>query len=149
MPFSRQLAIVTGASTGIGYEFALQCAERGFDLIVAADEPAIRDVLEPIRARGAAVEAVETDLSTIEGVDKLYATAAGRPIDALLANAGRGQGGAFLDQEFSAARQVIDTNITGTIYLVQKVARDMKARGAGRILITGSIAGFMPGTYLA
>jgi short-subunit dehydrogenase len=149
MTSSKPLAIITGASTGIGYELALQCAERGFDLIVAADEPAIKDAVEPLRARGAAVEAVQADLSTIEGVDKLYAAVDGRSIDALLANAGRGLGRGFLDQDFNEVRQVIDTNITGTIYLVQLVARDMKVQGAGRILITGSIAGFMPGTFSA
>jgi short-subunit dehydrogenase len=149
MPSSRQLAIVTGASTGIGYELALQCAERGFDLIVAADEPAIEDVVEPLRARGAAVDAVEADLATIAGVDKLYASVKGRPVDALLANAGRGLGRGFLDQDFNEVRKVIDTNITGTIYLIQKVARLMKAQGSGRILITGSIAGFLPGTFAA
>jgi short-subunit dehydrogenase len=146
---SRPLAVVTGASTGIGYELALQCAERGFDLIVTADEAEIQNVVEPCRARGAAVESVEADLTTLEAVDKLYAAVNGRPVDALLANAGRGLGGAFLDQDFSEVRKVVDLNITGTIYLVQKVGRDMKRRGAGRILITGSIAGFMPGTFAA
>jgi short-subunit dehydrogenase len=73
----------------------------------------------------------------------------GRPVSALLANAGRGLGRAFLDQEFVDVRRVIDTNITGTIYLIQKVGRDMRSAGSGRILITGSIAGFMPGTYQA
>jgi short-subunit dehydrogenase len=73
----------------------------------------------------------------------------GRRVDALLANAGRGLGRAFLDQDFQDVRYVIDTNVTGTVYLVQKVGRDMRARGEGRILITGSIAGFMPGSYQA
>src|SRR6202012_1053535 len=91
----------------------------------------------------------EADLATTEGVDKLYAAAKGRRVDALLANAGRGLGHAFLEQDFKDVRHVVDTNITGTIYLIQKVGRDMKARGQGRILITGSIAGFMPGTFQA
>src|SRR5205085_6170380 len=65
------------------------------------------------------------------------------------ANAGRGLGKAFLDQDFGDVRRVIDTNITGTTYLIQKVGRDMRARGQGRIRITGSIAGFIPGTYQA
>ena len=77
------------------------------------------------------------------------AAAAGRPVDALLANAGHGLGHGFLDQDFEAARHVIDTNVTGTIYLVQLVGRAMRNRGKGRILLTGSIAGFMPGTYQA
>jgi short-subunit dehydrogenase len=72
-----------------------------------------------------------------------------RPVDALLANAGRGLGHAFLDQEFDAIRHVIDTNVTGTMALIHRVGRDMRARGRGKILITGSIAGFMPGTYQA
>jgi uncharacterized protein len=64
-------------------------------------------------------------------------------------HAGHGLGKAFLDQDFNAVRHVIDTNITGAIYLIQKVGRNMRARGEGRTLVTGSIAGFMPGTYQA
>jgi uncharacterized protein len=146
---NRPLAIVTGASTGIGYELAKCCAERGFDLLVAADEPQIHEAAQAFTALGVTVEAVEADLATLEGVDKLYAAAQGRPVEALLANAGHGLGHAFLDQNFEEARHVIDTNITGTIYLIQKVGRDMRARGQGRILITGSIAGFMPGSFTA
>ncbi|MEN3332805.1 MAG: hypothetical protein V7641_2170 [Blastocatellia bacterium] len=146
---ARPLAIVTGASSGIGYELANCCAEHGFDLLVAADEPEIQAAAQAFRALGVTVEAIEADLATLEGVDQLYAATQGRTVEALLANAGRGLGHAFLDQDFDEARRVVDTNITGTIYLIQKVGRDMRARGQGRILITGSIAGFMPGTYQA
>lgn len=146
---SRPLAIVTGASSGIGYELAKLCAANGYDLIVAADEPEIKEAAQAFRALGVTVEAVEADLATLEGVDSLYEAAKGRPVEALLANAGHGLGKGFLDQNFDEARHVIDTNITGTIYLLQKVGREMRARGQGRILITGSIAGFMPGTYQA
>jgi short-subunit dehydrogenase len=144
-----KLAIVTGASTGIGYELAKCCAEAGFDLIVAADEAEIYHAAEEFKQFGVDVEALETDLATLEGVDELYAATNGRPVGALLANAGRGLGGAFIDQNFEEVRHVLETNITGTIYLVQKVARDMRARGHGRILFTGSIAGFIPGTFNA
>jgi short-subunit dehydrogenase len=145
---TRQLAVVTGASSGIGYELAKLCAENGYDLVVAADTP-LEEAVTTLRGLGAQVDALETDLATTEGVDELYATIAGRPVDALLANAGHGLGHGFLDQNFEEARHVIDTNITGTIYLIQKVGRDMRSRGQGRILITGSIAGFMPGTFQA
>jgi short-subunit dehydrogenase len=146
---AKTLAIVTGASAGIGYELAKLCAQNGHDLIVAADQSAIHDAAREFEALGASVEAVETDLATLEGVDRLYAAIKGRPVGALLANAGHGLGHAFLDQDFTQVRHVIDTNITGTIYLIQKVGRDMRSRGEGRILITGSIAGFMPGTFQA
>ena len=146
---AKPLAIVTGASTGIGYELAKECARKGFNLIVAADEPAIDKAAKEFSQLGADVDAVTADLATLEGVDEVYAAIRGRPVDALLANAGRGLGKGFLDQDFDDVRHVIDTNVTGTLYLLHKVGRDMRARGKGHILITGSIAGFMPGTYQA
>jgi len=145
----RPFAIVTGASSGIGYELARRCAVEGFDLMIAADEPQILEAARNIEMLGAQVIPIEADLATLEGVDKLYRAASGRSVDALLANAGRGLGDAFLNQNFAEVKHVVDTNITGTIYLIQQVGRDMRARGQGRILITGSIAGFMPGTYQA
>jgi short-subunit dehydrogenase len=144
----RPLAIVTGASSGIGRQLAIQCARHGFDLLIAADTPLLGVVAE-LRAFGERVEYLQTDLSTTQGVDRLCAAIGNRPVAALLANAGHGLGHGFLDQEFDEARHVIDTNITGTLYLIHKVARDMRLRRAGRILITGSIAGFMPGTFQA
>jgi short-subunit dehydrogenase len=145
----KPLAVVTGASTGIGYELAQCWSREGFDLVVAADEPAIRSAARDFKALGAKVEPVEADLATLDGVDKLYAATQGRPVAALLANAGRGLGKGFLDQDFEDIMRVVNTNITGTIYLIQKIGRDMRTRRAGRILITGSIAGFVPGTYQA
>jgi len=149
MPASRPFAIVTGASTGIGLELARRCANEGYDLLIAADEPEIEQAAASLRAGGAEVQSLQVDLATTEGVDKLYAAAKGRPVDALLANAGRGLGHAFLDQDFGKARRVVDTNITGTIYLIHKVGNDMRRRNSGRILIVGSIAGFTPGSFQA
>jgi len=145
----RKLAVVTGASTGIGLELARECVRHDFDLIIAANEPEIDNAADQLRREGGTVEPVNADLSTIEGVDKLYEKINGRSVAALLANAGRGLGKAFLDQDFREARHVIDTNVTGTLYLIHKVGRDMRSRGEGRILITGSIAGFTPGSYQA
>lgn len=145
----QPLAMITGASTGIGYELAILCANEGFDLIVVADEPRIEEAAKQFQNYGVEVQAVQADLATREGVDKFYEAAQGRQVDALLANAGHGLGGSFLEQDFNDIKHVIDTNVTGTVYLIQKVGRDMQSHGQGRILITGSIAGYTPGTYNA
>ena len=146
---NRPLALVTGASTGIGYELAQCCAQHGFDLLIVADEPEIEQAAMSLRSFGVEVESVVADLATEAGVDALADAVQGRPVAALLANAGRGLGHAFLDQDFEEVRRVIDTNITGTVDLIQRVGRGMRSRRAGRILITGSIAGYIPGTFSA
>jgi uncharacterized protein len=145
----RPFAIVTGASSGIGRELAKLCAQNGYDLLIAADQPEIHEAAQELRTFGGQVEAQQVDLATLAGVDRLYTAAQGRPVDALLANAGHGLGRSFLEQDFADIKHVIDTNITGTIYLVQKVLREMVRRTEGRVLITGSIAGHMPGPFQA
>lgn len=148
---SRPLAIITGASSGIGLQIAKLAVAAGYDLVIAADEPEINDAAVKLEAEGAVVRAIQADLATIEGVDQLYDAARelARPVEILIANAGRGLGHAFLDQDFDEAKRVVDTNIVGTIYLVQKIGRDMRAANKGKILLTGSIAGFMPGSFQA
>jgi short-subunit dehydrogenase len=146
---TKGLALVTGASSGIGYELAHCCAQAGYDLLVVADRPEIESAAAALRALGVDVAWLEADLATAEGVAALHAAAEGRPVDLLLANAGHGLGHAFLDQDFDDIRHVIDTNVTGTLDLLQRVGRDMRSRGQGRILVTGSIAGYMPGSFSA
>jgi short-subunit dehydrogenase len=149
-PHSGKLSVVTGASTGIGLELAKCCARDGMALLVVADEAEIEQAAETLRGLGAAsVEALQADLSDEKGVDRLTDAIAGRPIEHLIANAGRGLGKGFLDQDWEEARFVVDTNITGTIYLLHEVVPEMVAAGEGRVLITGSIAGFMPGSFQA
>jgi uncharacterized protein len=148
---TRQFAVVTGASTGIGLELARVCAREGFDLLIAADEPEIEKAAAELRQEKGAgnVEILNIDLATTEGVDRLYQATNGRPVDVLMANAGRGLGRAFLDQDLARIREVIDTNITGTTCLLHRIGNDMRQRNQGRILITGSIAGFTPGSFQA
>jgi len=145
---STPLALVTGASSGIGYELAVQCARHGLDLVIAADQ-SLQQATDNLTHMGVNVQAVETDLATPDGVAQLYASLGGRDVEILIANAGHGLGGGFLDQSLPDITHVIDTNITGTLALIHQVGRDMRKRRAGRILIVGSIAGFMPGTYQA
>ncbi|MDO7841814.1 SDR family NAD(P)-dependent oxidoreductase [Sphingomonas immobilis] len=144
-----KFAIITGASTGIGFELATLAAKDGYDILVVADEPLIDAAATDFKQFGTDVQSVEADLSTIEGVDMLLAAAGGRRIDLLCANAGRGLGHGFLDQDLADWRRVVDTNITGTAYLLQKVLKDMVARDDGKVLVTGSIAGFIPGSFQA
>ena len=145
---SSTLAVVTGASSGIGYELAVQCARHGLDLVIAADRP-LQQASDNLTAMGVDVVAVEADLATPDGVAQLYAALRGRPVEMLIANAGHGLGGAFLDQSLVDITHVIDTNISGTLALIHQVGRDMLKRRTGRILIVGSIAGFMPGSFQA
>lgn len=146
---ASKFAIITGASTGIGFELASIAAENGYDLLVVADEPLIDAAAEDFKRHGVQVVSVEADLSTLQGVDHLLAATNGRQVDLLCANAGRGLGHGFLDQSVADWRRVIDTNITGTLYLLQNVLREMVARNEGKVLITGSIAGFIPGSFQA
>jgi uncharacterized protein len=147
---SRPLAVVTGASTGIGRELAQLAAQDGYDLVIAADQGPLEEAAAALRASANLnVDTVEADLSTSFGVDKLMLAVDGRPVDLLIANAGHGLGHGFLDKPFSEARHVIDTNITGTLDLLHRVVTAMRQRNRGRILITGSIAGLMPGAFQA
>lgn len=144
-------SVVTGASSGIGLELARIAAQEGSNLLIAADGPEIHTAAQELRGLGVEVDVVQADLSTREGVDELYERARqnGQTVDALYANAGRGLGKGFLDQNFEDIQRVIDTNVTGTTYLLQRFVRDMRELDAGRVLITGSIAGLMPGSFQA
>ncbi|WP_375398468.1 SDR family NAD(P)-dependent oxidoreductase [uncultured Sphingomonas sp.] len=144
-----KFAIITGASTGIGFELATLAAKDGYDILVVADEPLIDAAAADFKQFGTDVRSVEADLSTIAGVDALLAATDGRRIDLLCANAGKGLGHGFLDQNVDDWRHVIDTNITGTLYLLHKVLPAMVARDDGKVLVTGSIAGFIPGSFQA
>jgi short-subunit dehydrogenase len=146
-----KLAVVTGASSGIGFELAKIAAKEGYDLIVVADEPEISDAADELRSTGVNVEAIRTDLATAEGVTALIESieAHSGQLELLMANAGIGLGHAFLDQSLDRIRHIINTNVTGTMELIHAVGNIMRDQGSGRILITGSIAGFMPGTFQA
>jgi short-subunit dehydrogenase len=144
------LALVTGASSGIGRELARIFAENGFDLVIAAEDAGIEGAATELQKHGGQVRAVRVDLRSAKGVDELYAscTAAGA-LDAAALNAGVGQGGRFLDIDIDDEQSVIDLNVSSTVRLAKHVLRDMSTRGEGRVLITSSIASTMPGTYQA
>lgn len=144
----RKLAIVTGASSGIGLEIAKLAAEEGYDLIVAADTPFV-EAGPALQEYDVEVEQVEADLSTKQGVDQLLKLVGQRDVDVMVANAGHGLGHGFLDQSPDEWMHVVNTNITGTLLLVQPIVQRMVERGEGKVLITGSIAGHLAGSFQA
>jgi short-subunit dehydrogenase len=149
---NRPQAIVTGASSGIGYELALQFAGAGFDLVVAAEDQRIGAVAEDFRARGVNVVSVQTDLSAPEGVEGLYGVACekGRCVDAIAINAGVGVGGDFArETSLQDELTLIDLNVRGSVHLAKLVLPHMVERNEGRLLFTSSIAATMPGPYEA
>lgn len=146
------LALVTGASSGIGFELAKQFAQNGFDLIIAAEDPAITMAANDLRVDGATIEAVQVDLATESGVEQLYRRVidAGRPLEAAALNAGIGAGGAFAtDTDLQDELKLVDLNVRSTVQLAKYVLRDMAARGKGRVLFTSSIASTTPGSFQA
>ena len=145
---SRKLAVVTGASSGIGLELAKCAAKDGFDLIVAADTPFV-EAGPALKQFGVDVREVEADLATQAGVDQLLSAVGERPVDVLVANAGHGLGHGFLDQSSDEWMHIINTNVTGTLLLIQPIVRQMVERGEGRVLITGSVAGHLGGAFQA
>jgi len=144
----RKLAIVTGASSGIGLEIAKLAARDGYDLIVAADTPFV-EAGPALNDLGAAVQEVEADLATRQGVEQLLGAVGDRHVDVLVANAGHGLGHGFLDQSPDEWLHVINTDITGTLMLIQPIVKRMVERGEGKVLITGSIAGHLAGAFQA
>jgi short-subunit dehydrogenase len=148
----RPLAVVTGASSGIGLELARQFVNHHFDLIVAAEDAEIAVAAAVLRAESSGqVEHVQVDLRDEQGVADLYARirADGRPLAAIALNAGHGQGGAFIDTDLADELSIIDLNITSTVRLAKLVLRDMVAADEGRVLVTSSIASTMPGSFQA
>ena len=146
-------AVVTGASSGIGFELARQFAENGFHLLVTAEDAEIEQAAAALRRDGKnEVIAVRADLATFNGVEEVYAAImqTGRPVDAVALNAGRGIGGAFVSQtELRQELNVVDVNVKSTVHLAKRMLPDMVDRGSGRVLFTSSIASMMPGSYQA
>jgi len=151
-PAERFLALVTGASSGIGLELASRFAVNGFDLVITAEDAELAAAAERLRRDGARVTAVRVDLAKPGGVDELYATvrAEGRPLSAAALNAGVGAGGAFAtDTDLGDELRLVDLNVRSTVHLAKYVVRDMVGRNEGRILFTSSIASTMPGAFQA
>lgn len=142
-PRPRPFAIITGASSGIGYQLARCCAEQGYDLLLAADTPEIEDAAQALRELGGRVDGVLCDPCSVRGTGQIHRIAAGRTIDALLVNACMGRSHVLADEP-PDARTLVDAHITGTLYLLHMLGGAMRGDGRGRILVTGTLRGFVP-----
>jgi short-subunit dehydrogenase len=149
MDDKRPLALVTGASSGIGRELAREFAEHGYDLLINAEDDRLEHAARQLRETGADVRAVRADLRDPAGVDELIAATTGLTVDVAVLNAGVGQGGAFVDGDPEDDRSVIDLNVASTVRLAKPLLRRMVERDAGRLVFTSSVAAMMPGSYQA
>jgi len=148
----RPFAVVTGASSGIGFELAKVFAENGYDLLVTAEDVEIEVAHRELNQIAASVECAREDLSSEQGVQRLYdrIKASARPVDVLCLNAGIGEGGDFArETDLRKELRLIDLNVRSTVQLCKLVVGDMVARDEGRILFTSSIASTMPGSFQA
>jgi short-subunit dehydrogenase len=139
------LAVVTGASSGIGYWLAKELAGRGYDLVVCSEGERLEKAAEDLEADGVEVLEVSADLATPDGVDQLWDAIQGfgRPVDVACINAGVGVGGLFTETDLDEELNMVQLNCASTVHLAKHVVKQMVTRGSGKILFTASIAGEM------
>jgi len=147
-------ALITGATAGIGAEFARQLAARGDNLvIVARDAARLAESAATLQHEfGITVEVLPADLLSVEGLAAVDARLADRyrPIDLLVNNAGYGIRGELDENSFTDEKRHLDIHVTVPLQLTQTAVRGMLARGRGRIVLIASVAAFTPrGTYSA
>lgn len=142
----RPLALVTGGSSGIGFELAEQFAQHGYDVAVSGSSDRVFDAAESLRARGVEAYAYQGDAGTYDGVEGFwqFLVDLGRPVAAAALNVGIGVGGAFVDTDLEDEFRLIAINITGTVHMAKRVVHHMTGNGDGRILIVSSISATTP-----
>lgn len=142
---ANKLALVTGASSGIGLSLAKELAARGYDLVVASAGERLQTATEQLRSSSVEVLPVQADLATRDGVQTLWneVRSTGRDLDIACINAGVGVGGLFVDTDLAAELNMVELNCAGTIQLAKYVVGQMLGRGEGKILFSASIAGEM------
>lgn len=146
----NKLALITGASSGIGLELARVFAQNGYDLIINSGTERIFEAGEALRNLGVEVTEIEADLSTREGAELLFEQASQvRKIDAVVLNAGVGVGGEFVNTDYEKELYIMNLNVVNTVYLAKMFLKDFVERNEGKLMLTSSIAGEMPGPYYA
>lgn len=146
------LAVVTGASSGIGYELAKVFADNGFDVVAVAEDERVSDAASQLALRcgGVRIEGVRADLTTYDGVESLVGAlrAKGQPVDVLAVNAGVGVGGDFArGTSLEDNLEIVDLNVRSAVHLTHRLLGGMVEREEGKVLFTSSIAATAPGPF--
>ncbi|MFC5728693.1 MULTISPECIES: SDR family NAD(P)-dependent oxidoreductase [Nocardioides] len=146
---ASELALVTGASSGIGRALASVLVGHGYDVVVTADDEALHECVAELRESGREVVAVQADLATAGGVEELWRAvrATGRPLAVAALNAGMGVPGRFADTPLEDHLRLVDLNVRSTVHLAKLVVDQMTSRGEGRILVTASLVAVAPTPY--
>jgi short-subunit dehydrogenase len=142
---AKQFALITGASSGIGFSLAKELANRGYDLVICSAGDRLQDAAAKLESAGASVVEIQADLATRDGVNDLWnqVVSLGRPLDIVCINAGVGVGGLFAETDVDAELNMVHLNCAGVVQLAKYVVQHMQSRNEGRILFTASIAGEM------
>lgn len=148
---TRPLAVLTGASAGIGHELAQLIAADGHDVILVARRQAeLESLAKDLENRyGISARACPADLNDASGIDSVVAAVGDREVDVLVNNAGFGLGGTFAEQDQTAVQRMIDLNIGALTALTAAFLPGMLRRKRGRILNLASTAAFQPGPFMA
>jgi short-subunit dehydrogenase len=149
MENQQKTALITGATSGIGKELAKLFAKDGYYIIVVSrNQQELDSTASELRALGTEVSTIAKDLSDMEQA-KALCTEINTPIDVLVNDAGQGVYGLFTENELERELGIIHLNICATVILTKHFAKKMAARGEGKILNLGSVAGKLPGPWQA
>lgn len=149
MSTHRPLALVTGGSSGIGFELAKQFASHGFDIAISGQSERAHTSAEQLRELGVDAWGYQGDASTYDGVEGCwtFVTDLHRPVEAAALNVGITRGGAFVDNDLDGELRLIAINITGTVHMAKRVVQHMVPNGRGRILVVSSVSATTPTPY--
>lgn len=146
MTSTRPLALVTGGSSGIGFELAKQFAERGYDVAISGQSERVFASVTELKKLGVEAFPYQGDAGTYDGVEGFweFTLSQGRPVAAAALNVGIGHGGSFVENTLDDEFKIIAVNITGTVHMAKRVVQHMVFNGDGKILIVSSVSATTP-----
>lgn len=151
MKRKSEAGLITGAASGLGFEFALLLAEDGYDLIlVDVDSEKLKQSKGIIlKNYNCEIQLIIKDLSTCNVADEIFEAIEGKPIDVLINNAGFGVFGSFNETDWKREAEMLNLHVLTTTHLTKLLLKGMVARGHGKILNLSSLAAFQPGPLMS